>query len=87
MNKKKLKARFIGPKVDKRPTHRHHDLTIGKIYDGYLNDWDEFIIFSDDVDEESYLNRDERVIVEDHDDTTHIHKRVYNRKRYYAIIK
>lgn len=81
---KKLKAKFIGPKLI---GGRYDDLTIGKIYDGYLNDWDEFIIFSDDVDEESYLNRDERVIVEDHDITTHIHKRVYNRKRYYAIIK
>jgi len=82
--KKKLKAKFIGPKVI---GGRYDDLTIGKIYDGYLNEWDEFIIFSDDVDEENYLNRNKFVIVEDHDDTTHIHKRVYNRKRYYAIIK
>lgn len=85
---KKLKARFIGPK-EKNPWkgHRHIDLTIGKIYDGHLDDWGEFTIFSDDVDEENYLNENEYVIVEDHDDTTHIHKRVYNRKRYYAIIK
>lgn len=81
---KKLKAKFIGPKLI---GSRYDDLTIGKIYDGYLNKWDEFIILSDDVDEESYLNRNECVIVEDHDITTHIHKRVYNRKRYYAIIK
>lgn len=60
--KKKLKAKFIGPKVI---GGRYDDLTIGKIYDGYLNEWDEFIIFSDDVDEENYLNRNKFVIVED----------------------
>lgn len=81
---KKLKAKFIGPKLI---GGRYDDLTIGKIYDGYLNGWGVFIIFSDDVDEQNYLNRDERVILGDDDITNHIHKRVYNRKRYYVIIK
>lgn len=82
---KKLKAKFIGPKLI---GGRYDDLTIGKIYDGYLNVWGElFTIYSDDIGEENYLNENEYVIVEDDDITTHIHKRVYNRKRYYAIIK
>lgn len=78
---KKLKAKYIGPK---QYDGRYYDLTPNKIYEGYLGDGNEFIIYSDDVGEENYLDEDEYVI--EHDDTTHIHKCVHNDKRKYLII-
>ena len=89
MNKKKVKARFIGPKMKSvHRGHRHYDLTIDKIYDGHIDSCGLFIIYSDDIDEKSYMNVNEFVIVDDHDD---IHKCVHtetntkNQKRYVLI--
>lgn len=80
---KKLKARFIGPK---QYDGRYYDLTPNKIYEGYLGELNEFIIYSDDIGEENYLDEYEFVIINEHDDTTHIHKCVHNDKRKYVII-
>lgn len=88
MNKKNVKVRFIGPKIDGGPMHRHTDLTIDKIYEGEINTFGDALIDSDDIGEKSYMHVNEYVIVNDHDD---IHKCVHtetntkNQKRYVLI--
>lgn len=90
MNKKNFKAKFIGPKMKSvHRGHRHYDLTLDKIYDGHIDSWGQFIIYSDDNDEKSYMNRNEFEIIEEHD---HIHKCVHTettpkKSKHYVLIK
>lgn len=82
---KKLKAKFIGPKVEDTWSRRHDDLTIDKIYYGQLDITGQFSIYSDDAGDSSFMDTGEFIIVSNHDNTTHIHKCVYNRKHYILI--